>query len=92
MTFAGSQQFVFVVVRNGSEIWTSQSSSAPPGPSTFRLEAGAKTTVTSDWPGFAKAGPGRYSLRVRLVRAIPIDTPPVSLDALTPGPATSPTS
>jgi hypothetical protein len=86
MAFAGSQQFVFVVVRNGSEAWTSQSSSAPPGPSKFRLDAGATTTVTSDWPGFAKAGPGRYSLRVRLLRAIPIDTPPVSLDALAPGP------
>jgi hypothetical protein len=84
LAFAGSQQFVFVVVRNGSEVWTSQSNTVTGAPSTFHLEPGETTTVTADWPGFSKAGPGRYSLRVRLVRAIPIDTPPVSLDSVTP--------
>jgi hypothetical protein len=84
LSFPGSDQFVLVVARNGSEVWTSPPTEGTGVPSTFRLDPGASTTVAADWPGFAKSGPGRYSLRLRLVKAIPIDSAPVSLDTLAP--------
>jgi hypothetical protein len=84
LAFPTADQFIFVVARNGSEVWTSAAASPAATPSTFRLGPGSSTTIVADWPGFAKAGPGRYSLRVRLVKAIPIDSAPVSLDSIAP--------
>jgi hypothetical protein len=90
ISFPGPQQFVFVIARNGSEVWTSESAAVSGGQSTFRLLPGETTTVSQDWPGYLKAGPGRYTLRVRMLKAIPIDTIPVSLGVSTPGPSAAP--
>jgi len=90
INFPGPQQFVFVVARNGSEVWTSQSADISGGPSTFRLLPGETTTLQQDWPGYLKAGAGRYTLRVRMLKSIPIDTSPVSLGVSTPGPTSAP--
>jgi hypothetical protein len=84
LAFPTADQFIFVVARNGSEVWTSAAASPAATPSTFHLAPGATTTIVADWPGFAKSGPGRYSLRVRLVKAIPLDSAPVSLDSIAP--------
>jgi hypothetical protein len=90
LNFPGPEQFVLVVARNGTEVWTSQPTGTAKGPSTLRLQPGETTTVSQDWPGFLKAGPGRYTLRVRLRRTLPLDTSPVWLDAIAPGPSASP--
>jgi hypothetical protein len=90
IAFPGPQQFVFVVARNGSEVWTSQSEAIAGGPSTFTLQPGEATTFQQDWPGYTKAGAGRYTLRVRMLKSVPIDTPPISLGVSTPGPLASP--
>jgi len=90
INFPGPQQFVFVVARNGSEVWTSQTTTVSGGPSSFRLLPGETTTLLADWPGYLKAGAGRYTLRIRMLKAIPIDTAPVSLGVSTPGPSASP--
>jgi hypothetical protein len=89
IAFPGPQQFVFVVARNGSEVWTSQSEAISGGPSMFTLQPGEATTFRQDWPGYLKAGAGRYTLRVRMLKSVPIDTPPVSLGVSTPGPSPS---
>jgi hypothetical protein len=90
VNFPGPQQFAFVVSRNGTEVWTSQKSNAAEGSSTFRLLPGETTTLKEDWPGYLKAGGGRYTLRVRLLKAIPIDTAPVSLGEIAPGASSTP--
>ena len=90
IAFPGPQQFVFVVALNGSEVWTSQSEAISGGPSTFTLQPGEATTFQQDWPGYTKAGAGRYTLRVRMLKSVPIDTPPISLGVSTPGPLVSP--
>jgi len=90
INFPGPQQFAFVVVRNGTEIWTSQATKVSEGPSTFRLLPGETTTLKDDWPGFLRAGPGRFTLRIRMLKTIPIDTAPVSLGEITPGPSAGP--
>jgi hypothetical protein len=95
--FPTAAQIEFVVSRNGTEIWNSlqgpaarpESSPSPAAtalPSTLTVPAHGTTALTATWSGYAKAGPGRYTLRVRMLTAIPIDEPPISLDAPQPPP------
>ncbi len=97
IAFPTASQIEFVVARNGTEIWNSLEGAAgsPEGspspattalPSTLTVPAHGTLTLTAKWSGFAKAGAGRYTLRVRLLTAIPTDEPPISLDAPQPGP------
>jgi hypothetical protein len=55
-------------------------------PSTLTVPVHGTAAFTATWSGYAKAGPGRYTLRVRLLTAIPMEEPPISLDAPQPGP------
>lgn len=89
--FPTSAQIAFVVSKNGAEIWNSTSAEAVPAnvPSRLTIDARGSTTVTENWAGFARLGAGRYTLRVRLLTANPIDTSPVSLGIATPGPSTT---
>ena len=87
IAFPTQRQIEFVVARNGSAVWSSLDVSASAAPasdaaaSTFVVPARGTRSVSADWPGYAKAGPGRYTLRVRLLTTIPLDEPPISLDA-----------
>jgi hypothetical protein len=86
--FPTARQIEFVAARNGSQVWTSSQgrASAPQG-SSLVIAARGTQTVTASWPDYAKAGAGRYTLRVRILLPIPLDEPPVSLEVAAPSPA-----
>jgi hypothetical protein len=99
ITFPAASQIEFVIARNGTEVWNSRqgavgspqvspspSPAASPSPSTLTVPAHGAAAFTATWAGYAKAAPGRYTLRVRLLTAIPIEEPPISLDAPLPSP------
>jgi hypothetical protein len=90
ITFAGANAVEFIVARDGSEIWNSLGGAAAAGaPMTMVLPPHGSQTVTADWGGMAKAGPGRYTLRVRVLTTVPLDESPVSLGVVTPIPGAS---
>ncbi len=85
--FPTSRQIEFVASRDGSPVWSwSPGSLSSPGGSTLVIAARGTQTVTANWPDYAKAGAGRYTLRVRILTPIPLDEPPVSLGVTTPSP------
>jgi len=86
--FPTSRQIEFVASRDGSQVWTSSPGHAgSPGASALVIAARGTQTVTASWPDYAKAGAGRYTLRVRILTPIPLDEPPVSLGVTAPSPA-----
>jgi hypothetical protein len=87
VTFPNGTQIAFIVARNGTEIWNSASDQPATLQSTLHLAAHETYSESIDWPGFAKRGPGRYTLRVRILTAAPLDTAPISLDVATPAPS-----
>ncbi len=87
LSFPGGTQIAFVVERNGAEVWNSAASAPPSAAGTLRFDPHETKTETVDWPGFAKRAPGRYTLRVRLLTAPPLDSAPVSLGVATPAPS-----
>jgi hypothetical protein len=87
--FPTDAQIVFVVSKNGSEVWNSSPGEHPPHPSSLTIEALGSKTVTGTLPAIARLGPGRYTLRVRLFTAVPLDMAPVSLGVTAPPTATN---
>jgi hypothetical protein len=95
ITFPTARQIEFIVSRNGTEIWNSGIDPAmtggaspvpdPTGGSSLVVPARGTTSMAADWRDYAKAGVGRYTLRVRLLTAIPLDEAPISLDNPQPG-------
>jgi hypothetical protein len=89
VAFPGPGQIEFVVSKNGTEVWNSGSRPEAVGdtrPSTLVLPARGSRSFTAVWTGYAAAGPGRYTLRVRLLTAAPLDESPISLEVATASP------
>jgi hypothetical protein len=87
VSFPSSNQVAFVVERNGNEIWNSSAAKSPGPASTLDFSPNETITVSAIWPDFAKAGAGSYTLRVRLLTLIPVETSPLSIGVATPGPS-----
>ena len=87
VAFPGGTQVAFIVSRNGSEVWNSASGEPPAAASTLTLGPRETKSESVDWPAFAKAPAGRYTLRVRLLTAAPLDSAPISLGVATPAPS-----
>ncbi|HMD02128.1 MAG TPA: BsuPI-related putative proteinase inhibitor, partial [Candidatus Baltobacteraceae bacterium] len=89
-TFPTSAQIAFAVSRNGDEVWNSTAGHMyAQVVTTVTFEAHASKTYSDVWPGFAKAGPGRYALRATLLTQTPLVSPPVSLGVSAPSPTSS---
>ncbi len=88
LDFPTSRQIEFVASRDGSQVWSSSPERvSSSGGSVLVIAARGTQTVTASWPDYAKAGSGRYTLRVRILTPIPLDEPPVSLGVAAPSPA-----
>jgi hypothetical protein len=87
LAFPGGTQVAFVVERNGTEVWNSSTGKPSTPATTLTFGPHETKTETVDWPAFAKRPAGRYTLRVRLLTAAPLDSAPVSLGVATPAPS-----
>jgi hypothetical protein len=87
VVFPGGARVAFVVSRDGKEVWRSGTGRPPTAAVRLTLAPRATTTERSDWPAFARRPPGRYTLRVQLLTAPPLDGTPISLGVATPAPS-----
>lgn len=87
VAFPGGTHVAFVVSRNGNEVWNSAAGEPAAPASTLTLGPRQTKSESADWPAFAKAPAGRYTLRVRLMTAAPLDSAPISLGVATPAPS-----
>jgi hypothetical protein len=90
LSFPSGAQVAFVVSRNGNQAFDSLAGKRVVATATSLNFAPHETKTFSDlWPGYASAGPGRYTLRVRLMTTQPLDFPPVSIGVESPSPTAS---
>jgi hypothetical protein len=89
-TFASSAQIAFVVLRNGAEVWDSTAGKMfAQAETSLTFEPRSTRSFTDLWAGFTSAGAGRYSLRAKLLTAIPLVSSPVSLGVIAPLPSST---
>ena len=88
LSFPTAKQIAFVLYRNGAEVWNSTAAMPDGAPGSLVIGPLETKVITADDPDFAKLGPGRYQMRVRLQTLIPLDLAPISIDDV---PAPSPT-
>jgi hypothetical protein len=90
VNFPSGAQIAFVVTRNGNLAYDSLAGKTiVTTPTTLTFAPNETKTFSGLWPGYASAGAGRYTLRVRLMTTQPLDFPPVSIGVASPAPAAS---
>lgn len=90
LTFTSGAQVAFIVFKDGTQVWSSLTGKRFTQSLVHLTLASHESRVFSaEWPGFSRAGPGRYTLRARLLTATPTDTSIISLGVFTPQPSPS---
>ena len=84
--FPTANQVAFVILRDGTEVWSSARPAEAGAPSHVTIEPRGRDTISETIAAFAGLGAGRFQLRVRLMTAVPVDSAPVSLGVTTPAP------
>lgn len=90
LTFTSGAQVAFIVSKDGLPVWNSlHGQRFTQSLQSVTLAPRARHSITADWTGFNGSGPGRYTMRARVLTTAPFDTSSISLGVFTPAPSPS---